>query len=343
MPLVSADEWTDFLEHNPHAHLLQTKSWGDFKASFGWNVYRLISEHVGAQILIRSVKLGYSFAYLPKGPLVPHSLGDPPKINDQVWAVLIPEIDTLCKQANAILIKVEPDIFEDSDLERIPSPTGFVTSQHAIQPQRTLIISLQGSEDEILARMKQKTRYNIRLSLKRGVIVRSSSDINLFHKLMAVTGQRDEFGVHSRHYYQRAYELFSPRGECELFVAEFERQPLAALLVFAHGKRAWYFYGASADEHRDRMPNYLLQWEAMRWARHQGCLTYDLWGVPDFDLETLENSFLKRQEGLWGVYRFKRGFGGELRRAAGPWDRIYRPRLYRVYSWWVKRKSSQHE
>jgi peptidoglycan pentaglycine glycine transferase (the first glycine) len=343
MPLVSADEWTEFLENNPHAHLLQTKSWGDFKASFGWRIHRLITEQYGAQILIRSLGLGYSFAYLPKGPLVPNSVGDPPEINDQVWEVLIPEIDTLCKQANAILIKVEPDIFEASDLERTPSPTGFVTSHHAIQPQRTLIVSLQDSEEEILGRMKQKTRYNIRLSLKRGVIVRPSSDLDLFHKLMMVTGQRDEFGVHSRHYYQRAYELFSPRGECELFVAEFERQPLAALMVFARGKRAWYFYGASADEHRDHMPNYLLQWEAMRWARRQGCLTYDLWGAPDFDLETLENSFLKRREGLWGVYRFKRGFGGELRRAAGPWDRIYRPALYRLYSWWVGRKSSQHE
>jgi peptidoglycan pentaglycine glycine transferase (the first glycine) len=343
MPIVPAIEWGEFLTKNPDAHLLQTKAWGEFKAAFGWRVSRLIAGQIGAQVLIRSVGFGFTLAYLPKGPVVPKSMDGIPNINDHVWDVLIPELDTLCKQNKAILLKVEPDVFESSDQVRTPPPRGLITSDHAIQPQRTLIVSLQGSEEEILGRMKQKTRYNIRLSLKKGVIIRSSSDVNLFHTLMEVTGQRDEFGVHSRNYYKNAYELFSPHGECELFVAEFERQPLAALMVFAHGKRAWYFYGASVNEHRDRMPNYLLQWEAMRWARKHGCLTYDLWGVPDFDLETLENSFMQRREGLWGVYRFKRGFGGELQRAVGPWDRVYQPVLYRLYSWWGRKKTAQQE
>jgi peptidoglycan pentaglycine glycine transferase (the first glycine) len=111
---------------------------------------------------------------------------------------------------------------------------------------------------------------------------------------------------------------------------------LAALMVFAYGKRSWYFYGGSANIHRERMPNYLLQWEAMRWARTQGCTEYDFWGVPDADLETLEAGFTQRTDGLWGVYRFKRGFGGELRRALGPWDRVYQPLLYRLYLLWQR-------
>jgi peptidoglycan pentaglycine glycine transferase (the first glycine) len=340
MPLVSALEWDNFLTHRPNAHLLQTAAWGDLKAAFGWRVYRLIVGEIGAQILVRPLVLGFSLAYLPKGPIGSEKQEDNAQISDQEWKLLLPDLDSLCQQIRAVFLKVEPDFLERSEGDGIPVPMGFVLSHHGIQPPRTLIVSLRESEEEVLGRMKQKVRYNIRLSLKKGVIVRPSSDLRLFHTLMEATGQRDEFGVHSRNYYQRAYELFYPRRKCELFVAEYEQKPLAALMVFAHGQRAWYFFGASSNEHRDRMPNYLLQWEAMRWARAQGCLSYDLWGVPDFDLDTLENSFLQRSEGLWGVYRFKRGFGGKLYRTGGPWDRIYLPAIYKLYLWWVTRKMS---
>jgi peptidoglycan pentaglycine glycine transferase (the first glycine) len=151
--------------------------------------------------------------------------------------------------------------------------------------------------------------------------------------MMQVTGGRDGFGVHSLEYYRRAFELFHPAGACELLVAEFEGKPLAALMVFAHGRRAWYVYGASNDEERNRMPTYLLQWEAIRWAKARGCEEYDLWGVPDENEETLESNFESRNDGLWGVYRFKRGFGGEIRRAAQALDRVYNPLLYKLYLW----------
>jgi lipid II:glycine glycyltransferase (peptidoglycan interpeptide bridge formation enzyme) len=102
-------------------------------------------------------------------------------------------------------------------------------------------------------------------------------------------------------------------------------------MVFQYGDRSWYFYGASSDQHRELMPTYLVQWEAMRWAKARGCRTYDLWGVPDEDFDTLEEQFMSRNDGLWGVYRFKRGFGGQLLRASGPWDRVYNPALYALY------------
>jgi lipid II:glycine glycyltransferase (peptidoglycan interpeptide bridge formation enzyme) len=204
-----------------------------------------------------------------------------------------------------------------------------------------LVVDLRGDEEQVLNRMKQKTRYNIRLALKKGVVVRTSADLDTFQRLMNVTGSRDSFGVHSLDYYRRAYELFYPRGECELLMAEYEGNPLAGLMVFARGRRAWYFYGASADEHRETMPTYLLQWEAMRWARQLGCIEYDLWGVPDADEATLEANFTTRSSGLWGVYRFKRGFGGLLRRAGSPWDRVYQPALYALYRWWANRRPAE--
>jgi lipid II:glycine glycyltransferase (peptidoglycan interpeptide bridge formation enzyme) len=156
---------------------------------------------------------------------------------------------------------------------------------------------------------------------------------------MRATGERDGFGVHSLAYYQRAYQLFQPSGAGALFIARFQGRPLAGLMAFARGRRGWYFYGASTDEERNRMPAYLLQLEAMRWAAARGCKQYDLWGVPDEDEETLESQFEKRSDGLWGVYRFKRGFGGQLKRAAPAYELALIPPLYRVYRWWARRRS----
>jgi peptidoglycan pentaglycine glycine transferase (the first glycine) len=146
-----------------------------------------------------------------------------------------------------------------------------------------------------------------------------------------VTSERDQFGVHNQEYYQLAYDLFHPDGTCELLAAEAAGELLSALMVFRRGSRSWYFYGASSNQQRDLMPTYLLQWEAMRWAKRNGCTSYDLWGVPDQEESVLEKDFLLREDGLWGVYRFKRGFGGMLYRACGPWDRVYKPWLYKFY------------
>jgi lipid II:glycine glycyltransferase (peptidoglycan interpeptide bridge formation enzyme) len=188
--------------------------------------------------------------------------------------------------------------------------------------------------------MKQKTRYNIRLAEKKEVVIRESDDIDAFYALMQTTGERDQFGVHSREYYQRAYDLFAPAGNCTLLLAEYHHQPLAGLMVFAHGRRAWYFYGASSNQERHRMPAYLLQFQAMRWAAARGCEIYDLWGIPDFDEEVLEREFSNREDGLWGVYRFKRGFGGEIRRSIGAWDKVYQPLLYRLYQFYTRGRSN---
>jgi peptidoglycan pentaglycine glycine transferase (the first glycine) len=179
--------------------------------------------------------------------------------------------------------------------------------------------------------MKPKTRYNIRLAARHGVTVSASEDLTAFEHLMNTTGARDAFAVHSGTYYQKAFAAYSPHRTVELLLAAFEGEPLAGLMAFAQESRAWYLYGASSDLHREVMAPYLLQWEAIRWARSQGCTEYDLWGIPDSDEETLEKHFSTRQDGLWGVYRFKRGFGGQIWRSVGAWDRVYNPPLYLLY------------
>jgi lipid II:glycine glycyltransferase (peptidoglycan interpeptide bridge formation enzyme) len=340
MPEISASDWDAFLATLPDAHLLQTSAWGELKSHFGWKPRRLLSmdasgQRRGAQILFRRLPLGFSLAYIPKGPLgdgMP-SGGDGLLSSAAGFSLQRPlwlEVDRLCRRERAVFLKVEPDLWTPSDADGQPAfkPHGFRATPHDIQPARTILVDLRGDEDAVLARMKQKTRYNIRLALKKGVIVYPSANLEAFHALMAVTARRDGFGVHSLAYYRQAHELFACQGACELLFAEYDGRPLAALMVFARGKRAWYFYGASSDEHRDVMPSYLLQWEAMRWARAHDCQLYDLWGVPDADEAALEAGFTERSDGLWGVYRFKRGFGGQLRRSLGPWDRVYNWPLY---------------
>lgn len=329
MPSQSSQEWDSFLTQFHNAHLLQSTAWGQLKSAFGWDAARVAAGDTGAQVLFRRLPLGLNLAYIPKGPV-----GSPSE-----WEVLWPQVDDLCRQRRAVFLKVEPDIWQDEAdaLWAGSPPPGFRHSPQDIQPLRTLLIDLRPDEDTILASMKQKTRYNIRLAARKEVVVRPSSDLETFSSMMDITGARAEFGVHTLEYYRRAYELFHPLGQCELLQAEYQAEPLAALMVFALGDRAWYLYGASSDKQRNRMSTYLLQWEAMRWAKARACGEYDLWGVPDCDQEQLEEKFTQRNDGLWGVYRFKRGFGGELRRGAGPWDRVYNPVLYAFYRWWMQR------
>ncbi|MBW8010904.1 MAG: peptidoglycan bridge formation glycyltransferase FemA/FemB family protein [Chloroflexi bacterium] len=325
MSEVNSTDWNAFLDQHPEAHLLQTSAWGELKSQFGWDVARVKVEKSGAQVLFRRLPLGFTIAYIPRGPV------------GVDWASLWPIIHSLSRARKAVFLKVEPDLLgEDKSASDNKLPEDFLSSAQPIQPPHTIVIDLQAKEAEILGRMKQKTRYNIRLAGKKGVLVHPSSDLDTFSRLIQVTGQRDGFGVHSFDYYRHAYQLFQPQGTCEIFLAEWEGEPLAALMVFIHGKRAWYLYGASNDQRRNLMPTYLLQWEAMRWAREKGCTQYDMWGVPDAEPETLEAEFTSRSDGLWGVYRFKRGFGGELKRTIGAFDFVYHPTLYRFYKLYLR-------
>ena len=316
MPIVSLTDWNQFLAQHPNTHLLQTGEWGELKSAFGWKPVRIITDNVGVQILFRKFPLGFTVGYIPKA-----------NIEQTLWQ----EIDSVCKQNHAIFLKLEPNSWENEKLLQNTNYSLLITSPHNVQPPRTIIVDIKGSEEEILARMKQKTRYNIRLAEKKGVIIRAWDAIEAFHKMMLITGERDGFGIHSLEYYKRAYELLFPKQMGELLVAEYEGKPLAALFVARNGNRAYYLYGASTDEERNRMPAYLLQWEALKWAKARGCEEYDLWGVPDEEEATLEANFETRHDGLWGVYRFKRGFGGELKRAAQAMDRVYNPLLYWAY------------
>ncbi|MDD3826888.1 MAG: peptidoglycan bridge formation glycyltransferase FemA/FemB family protein [Anaerolineae bacterium] len=322
----SGEEW-DRMVAAADGHLLQTWPWGELKARFGWQVGRVAAGPALAQVLFRPLPVGLgSIAYVPRGPagsLEPAALAD-----------LLAAIRPMARRRGAICLKIEPDREEDEALAGELRAAGFRPSTQDVQPRRTLVVDLQGEADAILARMKQKTRYNVRLAARKGVSVRpgSEEDLPAFYGLMEETARRDGFGIHTRAYYEAAHELFVSGGRGCLLLAEHEGQLLAGLVAMAFERAACYMYGASSGEKRELMPTYLLQWEAMLWARQRGCLYYDLWGVPDEEEETLEAGFAERSDGLWGVYRFKRGFGGRLVRTAGAWDLVYSPLRYGLYN-----------
>src|SRR6266542_1365733 len=272
MPIVSLAEWNQYLQSYPNAHLLQTGEWGELKSAFGWKPVRIVNGEVGVQILFRKLPLGFTIGYLPKLAISFQQSA----LSQEFWR----EVDSVCKKNRALFLKLEPDLWDDQRLNTLALSEvkgwnmTLRASPHNIQPPRTIIVDIKDSEDEILARMKQKTRYNIRLAEKKGVTVRAWDDLESFHEMMLLTGGRDGFGVHALEYYRRAYELLYPRQMGELLLAEHESKPLAALFVARNGNRAYYLYGASSDEERNRMPTYLVQWEAMNWAKAQGCEEY---------------------------------------------------------------------
>lgn len=328
------EAWDALVAADPLGHLLQTWAWGDLKGRFGWRPVRIAVARdgvlvAGAQVLYRP--LGpLSTGYIPKGPVLLDR--DDAGAADQ----LLQGIDRVSRRMRAISLKVEPE-WRDASAENHAwlQTRGFQPSDITIQPRRTIAVDLTpADEDEVLARMKSKWRYNIRLSMRREVEVREGDvgQVEAFHQLMEVTGERDEFGVHSADYYRQAMALFAPQDRVRLLLAYYEGQLLAGIMVFSFNGQAWYMYGASSNEHRNLMPNHQLQWRAMQWAREKGCHTYDLWGITDRDDPD--------SEALSGVERFKRGFGGKAVRYVGAYDRVYiRPLYSLMLKLWERRRA----
>jgi len=321
--------WDAFVEGSG-GHILQCGGWGELKAQFGWSVKRVMvwakdKPVAGAQVLLRRTPLG-QLAYVPRGPVVDFG-------NDSLVRVLLAKVHEEARLAGAFMLKVEPNLRYSPPLAAL----GFRPSSQTVQPATTIVVDLNLDLKTLSSLQKPKTRYNIGLAARRGVVVRpgTAEDLVPFYRAMETTSKRDGFGIHSFDYYRSALELLGDKAQ--LFVAEFAGELLGGIVVTCLAGEAIYMYGASSDAHRNLMPNHLLQWEAMKWAKARGCSTYDFWGVPDEVGATPENesdsdrSGAPRQDGLWGVYRFKRGFGGTLVRFAGAFDHVYSPVRYLIW------------
>jgi len=327
---TSRATWNTALASLPLAHVLQTWEWGQFKSRHDWTPSYLLwnddSPHWGADLpkaaaLVLRRRLGrlpLCVLYVPKGPAMDYA--DAPLVER-----VLGDLERFARQSRAIFIKIDPDLNPHPLPFSLQGRREWIESTEQIQFRNTMEIDLRQSEDELLAAMHQKTRYNIRLAQKRGVTVRPGtlSDLELLYAMYDETARRDQFIIRPLDYYRDAWGSFIEAGLAQPLIAEFENTPIAALILFCFAGRAYYFYGMSRDVHRNLMAPHLLQWEAMRWARAQGCTVYDLWGAPD----TLDES-----DPMWGVYRFKQGFGGQFVQHIGAWDHPTSRPLYWLYT-----------
>ncbi len=339
----SAEEWQTVLPGLPQAHFLQTSAWASIKARNGWKAYYLTWKTpagqivAGAMVLERQILPRISpvrmpIHYIPKGPLLDWS-------NSTLVNIVLKDIADFSRTRKAIFIKVDPEIYLENAIyfsrfanlsgrhQRVETQLenlGWQFSDSQIQFQNTMWIDLQPDEDEILTGMKQKTRYNIRLAAKKGVKIRIATreDYETVYRLYAETSIRDRFIIRSQTYYLDVWEKFTLAGMCSILLAEFETKPIAALVMYFFGRSAYYMYGMSSDQHRNLMPTYLLQWEAIKLAKANDATIYDLWGAP---------TNLEESDPMYGVYRFKVGLGGDLVRTIGAWDLVLRKGAFFLY------------
>jgi len=360
-----SNPWNQLIAKLPNPHFLQTYEWGQVKAKYGWvpfyavwtedgkfqvsNNYQLPIPNnclaaclvLKKQILSRGFAARSSILYAPKGPLMDWD-------NTALRTRVLNDLQSFAKQQNAIFLKMDPDIVLGRG---VPDSEGDVTenrgqaarseltrrswvySSDQIQFQNTVLIDLSATEEEMLARMKPKTRYNVRLAQKKGVTIRTGTvdDLPLLYKMYAETSVRDGFVIRDENYYMTVWKLFfnvetfkrSNVPTCEPLIAEVDGEPVAAIFLFMFAGRAYYVYGMSRNLHREKMPTYLLQWDAMRRAKSNGCSVYDLWGAPEvFD----------ESDSMWGVYRFKEGLGGEVLRTLGAYDFVPNKLWYKLYT-----------
>jgi len=320
----NADAWNHALASFPNAHVLQTWAWGEIKARHGWTPTRvLFSENnapiAAAQILHRPLpRTPFGVMYVPKGPALNFE-------SAELFARVLSELENFARQSRAIFIKVDPDVQVNQSAASVLLQRGWRVSDEQIQFHNTVTLDLARNETDILAAMKPKWRYNIRLAEKKGVKVEAGTQdtLNTIYEMYAETSARDGFLIRLLSYYREVWETMLRAEQAKIFLARVGDETVAGLILFLFGKRAWYFYGASRNTHRDLMPNHLLQWEAMRWAKQQGCTEYDFWGAPDV---------LEERASMYGVYKFKMGFGGEFVERIPAHDFVVNRALYWLYA-----------
>lgn len=333
LPSSCQAEWDAFVVGHAQGHFLQSWGWGALKAGAHWQPLRLAlcqqpegTIVAAAQILRRTAfhlppRLGH-LAYLPKGPVVDWTATT--SDGTSLARLFLLKLRSYLHAQGALAFQLEPHLTCDAPAAQtaltILQELDFRPVQ-AVQPLRTIALDIQPNEETLLAQMKEKWRYNVRLATRKGVQVRAAStleELDAWYALLQTTGTRDGFGIHTLAYYRKAWEIFVPRAQARLFLAYADKELLAGIFVTCVAQEAIYLYGASSNLQRNLMPNYLLQWEAMRWARQAGARTYDFWGIPATD---------NPAEAMVGVYRFKSGWGGQPTSFIGNYQHSYHPQL----------------
>lgn len=326
-------EYHQFIATHPKGHILQTWEWGEVKRKMGWIplLVGLYEEgRLKGAILILKRRLpipgiNKSIFYAPRGPVA--------DTNDHVLLdYLFQGLQTIAREHGAIFLKIDPDIEQSDEAFRsYLTSRGFKKTSTAegfegVQPTFVFRLDITPDEEQLLVQMASKTRYNLRLAQRKGVVVREATgqrDLERFYQILKETAERDRFLIRAYSYFEEIWEQLVECGMAKLFMAEYQGRDIAGTLAFILGDKAWYIYGASSNEYRNVMPNYLLQWTMIKWAKDNGCALYDFRGVP---------GNISEDNPLYGLYRFKKGFAAVFTEFIGEWDLVYSPFFYWLWT-----------
>ncbi len=327
---------TSFEKISRHDNLLQTGFWGEFKSLFGWKPYAFLvdlpgldTKNIPLLVLSRELPGGYSLAYIPHGPDL-DTIGNKTILDNKAeFTALLMEFSKAISpflSEKCVFLRFDLPVDKSEKFHFFDNPVKKAPMD--IQPPDTVILDLSETEDEILKQMKKKTRYNIRLCFKKGteILIGNRDNIDEWYDLYRTTAERDKITLHKREYYKTLFDLAEKyRGNYPSFrilLAKINSRIEAGIIISIQGKKAVYLYGASSNNNRDYMPAYGLQWEAIKMAKKEGCLSYDFFGIPPSN---------NPGHPMHGLYRFKTGFGGRIVRRYGSADIPLRTGLYRGY------------
>ncbi|MCI8546642.1 MAG: peptidoglycan bridge formation glycyltransferase FemA/FemB family protein [Clostridia bacterium] len=322
------NEYTEFLEKHDRCNFQQSLEWGKVKTA--WTKEVVLAEDEDGKIigsicvLIRKVPIFGNMMYSSRGPVC--------DVHDKkVLEQLTEGVKELAKKYKAFVFRMEPDIKkDDNEFRKIVEEIGYKVKDDAkdfkdeIQPRFVFRLDIKDkTEDEILAGFHQKTRYNIRLATKKGVVVKEGAreDLKDFHKIMVETGSRDGFIIRPLEYFEKMYDELAPK-HMKLLMAYYEDKPISGIIPIMYGNKTWYLYGASSNSHRNLMPNYLLQWEMIKQAIANKHDMYDFRGV---------SGVVDESHPQYGLYRFKKGFGAEFTEFIGEVYLPFKPLVYKMY------------
>jgi lipid II:glycine glycyltransferase (peptidoglycan interpeptide bridge formation enzyme) len=313
------------------ASFLQSCFWGKFKERFGWKPFGFLveweNEVTPLLVLCRRLAPGFVFAYVPWGPQLPDGFSRDDTERTETLASLASGLRSFLPRT-AAFIRFDPPWFskeaKEKDGTRDPSQipalgAPFRRAGADIQPPDTVIVDLSPPMEEIFAGMKAKWRYNARLAVKKGLVIRDCGieDLGVFYNLLTETAERDGIAIHGMEYYTALFETCRDRGVIiKLYLAEHEGDVLAGIVVLRRKDQAVYLYGASSNVKRNFMAPYALQVKAMEDAKASGCTSYDLFGIPPDD---------DPSHPMHGLYQFKTGTGGHIIHRPGSWDYAYKP------------------
>jgi lipid II:glycine glycyltransferase (peptidoglycan interpeptide bridge formation enzyme) len=316
--------WDDFVQAAASTSFLQSWAWGEMQTSLGVRFWRLIVEDSGAVVatalvLRRDLPFGQSWLYLPRGPIVAEA--DP-----AVWNELETYLQKLARQEKSMFVRIDP-AWQPDDASTPLLKAAWKKSEREVQPRHTAILDVTASEADLLAAMHAKTRYNIGLASRRGVAIRFSrdaKDLESFFELALEVMRRSEFRYHAHDYYEAMLSVLGEKNMCELAIAEYQGDIVAAHILVHFGNMVTYAHGASSNKHREIMAPYLLQWESIRRAKAAGAAHFDFFGVAPQGAAASHP---------WaGITRFKAGFNGRHVEYIGAYDMVLQSSAYTLFN-----------